>query len=174
MQDSTLRAALVPGFANYEPDVAVFEHFEDRPSFEEVDAVASPLIDRYVTGEIDEVHVAYMKFESAGRQSPATEQILPLAPQTDGGASAQTPYEYHPDAASILSDLLPRSVRLHFFQAFLDAAVSEQTARMVAMKNATDNAQEMIKDLTMLYNRSRQTLITTELSEIMGGSAALE
>ena len=77
-------------------------------------------------------------------------------------------------AASILSDLLPRSVRLHVFQAFLDAAVSEQTARMVAMKAATDNATEMIRDLTMLYNRSRQTLITTELSEIIGGTAALE
>jgi len=81
---------------------------------------------------------------------------------------------FEPDAAAILGELLPRSVRMHVFQAFLDAAVSEQTARMVAMKAATDNARDMIKSLTMLYNRSRQTLITTELSEIMGGAAALE
>ena len=83
-------------------------------------------------------------------------------------------YIYDPDAASILSSLLPRSVRLHFFQAFLDAGVSEQTSRMIAMKSATDNAFEMIRDLTMLYNRSRQTQIITELSEIIGGAAALE
>ncbi len=149
------------------------DHFEDKPTFEEVDAIASEFIERYIAGEIDELHVVYTKFKSAARQTAVSEQVLPLKQpeQADGGAPD---YIYHPDATSILSDLLPRSVRLHLFQAFLDAAVSEQTARMVAMKAATDNAGEMIKDLTMLYNRSRQTLITTELSEIIGGAAALE
>jgi F-type H+-transporting ATPase subunit gamma len=95
-------------------------------------------------------------------------------PTPDATDASDSSVIFEPDAATILADLLPRSVRIHVFQAFLDAAVSEQTARMVAMKSATDNARDMIKSLTMLYNRSRQTLITTELSEIMGGAAALE
>jgi F-type H+-transporting ATPase subunit gamma len=108
-----------------------------------------------------------------------TEQVLPLRLEAAGAAgaakgAASGDVLFEPDPATILSELLPRSVRMHVFQAFLDAAVSEQTARMVAMKAATDNARDMIKSLTMLYNRSRQTLITTELSEIMGGAAALE
>ena len=147
-------------------------HIEDRPTFEEVDGVLTPLVERYIAGEIDELHVVYTKFETAARQRPSAERVLPLDQPEAGGA--QRDYEYHPDAETLLSSLLPRSVRLHVFQAFLDAAVSEQVARMVAMKSATDNASEMISDLTMLYNRSRQTLITTELSEIIGGVAALE
>ena len=148
------------------------DEFEDRPSFEQVDGLASPLLQRYIAGDVDEVHVVYTKFETASRQSAVIERVLPL--ETPAAGEASRAYEYHPDAATILSDLLPRSVRLHLFQAFLDAAVSEQVARMVAMKSATDNASEMIRDLTMRYNRSRQTLITTELSEIIGGTAALE
>lgn len=146
-------------------------HFEDKPTFEEVNEVASDFMARYESGEIDELHVVYTKFSSAARQEAVAEKVLPLEPPQ--GKEGRD-YIYHPDAAMILRDLLPRSVRLHIFQAFLDAAVSEQTARMVAMKAATDNAVEMIKDLTTLYNRSRQTLITTELSEIIGGAAALE
>ncbi|MDJ0972937.1 MAG: ATP synthase F1 subunit gamma [Planctomycetota bacterium] len=146
-------------------------HFEDKPTFEEVNEVATDFMNRYEAGEIDELHVVYTKFLTAARQEAVVEKVLPLEPPE--GKEGRD-YLYHPDAASILRDLLPRSVRLHVFQAFLDAAVSEQTARMVAMKAATDNAVEMIKDLTMLYNRSRQTLITTELSEIIGGAAALE
>lgn len=146
-------------------------HFEDKPTFDEVNVVAGDLIARYEAGEIDELHVVYTKFHTAARQEAVCEKVLPLEPPA--GAEGRD-YIYHPDASMILRDLLPRSVRLHVFQAFLDAAVSEQTARMIAMKAATDNASEMIRDLTMLYNRSRQTLITTELSEIIGGAAALE
>lgn len=145
--------------------------FEDKPTFEEANEVASDLMARYESGEIDELWLVYTKFISTARQEAVMEKVLPLEPPS--GKEGRD-YLYHPDATTILRDLLPRSVRLHVFQAFLDAAVSEQTARMVAMKAATDNAMEMIKDLTMLYNRSRQTLITTELSEIIGGAAALE
>ena len=152
-------------------------HIEDKPTFAEVDVIASELLERYANGEIDEVHVAYTKFVSAARQTAVVEQVLPLEPPAaDEGAATglQQNFLFYPSAEQILADLLPRSVRLHVFQAFLDSAVSEQTARMVAMKSATDNAVEMIRDLTMLYNRSRQTQITTELSEIIGGAAALE
>jgi F-type H+-transporting ATPase subunit gamma len=151
--------------------------FEDKPTFAQVDEVASELLRRYEAGEIDELHVVYTKFLSSARQKPVSEQVLPLAVPTrseEKSGKATRDYIFSPDPATILSDLLPRSVRLHVFQAFLDAAVSEQTARMVAMKSATDNAFEMIKTLTRRYNRSRQTQITTELSEIMGGAAALE
>lgn len=150
-------------------------HIEDKPTFGEVDELATDYLERYEQGQVDEVHVVYTKFLSAARQRPVAEQILPLEPPTAAeadGVSRQ--YIFHPGAEEILSDLLPRSVRLHLFQAFLDAAVSEQTARMVAMKAATDNALDMIKELTRRYNRSRQTLITTELSEIVGGAAAIE
>jgi F-type H+-transporting ATPase subunit gamma len=157
------------------PVDALHRQFEDKPTFEQVDAVASDLIRRYETGQIDELHVVYTKFHSAARQQAVSEQVLPLKLQaTATGETAGGDPIFDPDPKTILSELLPRAVRMHVFQAFLDAAVSEQTARMVAMKAATDNARDMIKSLTMLYNRSRQTLITTELSEIMGGAAALE
>ncbi len=152
---------------------------EDRPTFEEVDAITDEVMERYGRGEIEEVFVVYTKFESASRQSAVCEKVLPLeTPAAEEGAASHNSsgqnYRFHPSAEEILSDLLPRSVRLHVFQAFLDAAVSEQTARRLAMKNATDAANDIIKELTMLYNRSRQTQITTELSEIIGGAAALE
>ncbi len=170
------RVASLLKYKHIAADVA-YTHIEDKPTFEEVDVIAAGLLERYAAGEIDEVHVAYTKFESAARQHAVVEQILPLEPtaleDADDGGMHQN-FTFHPSAEEILADLLPRSVRLHVFQAFLDAAVSEQTARMVAMKSATDNALEMIRDLTMLYNRSRQTQITTELSEIIGGAAALE
>lgn len=159
------------------PVETVHRQFEDKPTFEQVDAVTTDLLRRYAEGRIDELHVVYTKFLSAARQQAVAEQVLPLvlAPTAAArGPAAQQEPIFDPDPTTILSELLPRAVRMHVFQAFLDAAVSEQTARMVAMKAATDNARDMIKSLTMLYNRSRQTLITTELSEIMGGAAALE
>ncbi len=180
---------------------ALHRQFDDKPTYAQVDEIASAFLARYAAGEIDELHVVYTKFETASRQRVVSEQVLPLrlqpadpergsAATESKGATSHGPESkeskgptstapigdtiFDPDAATILSTLLPRSVRIHLFQAFLDAAVSEQTARMVAMKAATDNARDMIKSLTMIYNRSRQTLITTELSEIMGGAAALE
>lgn len=166
-------------FQGVPPD-ASHTHFEDKPTVAQVNDVAMPLIDAYARGELDEVAVAYTKFESAARQRPIVERILPFrveAGAAAGGApskAATVDYLFDPDAATILTDLIPRTVRLRIFQAFLDAAVSEQVARMTAMKSATDNAQDMIKSLGRLFNRSRQSQITTELTEIMGGAAALE
>ncbi len=159
------------------PMEASFTHFEDKPTFAQVDEVAGPLVDAYAKGELDEVAVAYTKFESTSRQRPVVERVLPFtvaAPAPGQKAGPDRDWIFDPDAATILTDLIPRTVRLRVFQAFLDAAVSEQVARMTAMKSATDNAQDMIKSLGRLFNRSRQSQITTELTEIMGGAAALE
>ena|SRR5690349_5371183 len=148
----------------------------DRPRFEQVEPIANALMDRFIRGEIASVHVAYMKFLSAGQQRPVVVQLLPLKPEGAEGAEAGPPpveYEFSPDPRQLLDELLPATVRVRLFQAFNDAAVSEQVARMVAMKAATDAAGDMIKSLTREYNRARQTQITMELLDIVGGANAL-
>ena len=147
----------------------------DRPRFDQVEPIANALIDRFVRGEIASAHVAYMKFLSAGQQRPVVVQLLPLKPEVKEGqeAAKSVEYEFSPDPQQLLDELLPATVRVRLFQAFNDAAVSEQVARMVAMKAATDAAQDMIKALTREYNRTRQTQITMELLDIVGGANAL-
>lgn len=147
----------------------------DKPRFEQVETIANALMDRFVRGEIASVHVAYMKFLSAGQQRPVVVQILPLRPEAGAGAAKAAPveYEFSPEPRQLLDELLPAVVRARLFQAFNDAAVSEQVARMVAMKAATDAAGDMIKALTREYNRARQTQITMELLDIVGGANAL-
>ena len=147
----------------------------DTPRFDTVEPVVNRLIDDFLAGRISEVHVAYMRFFSAGRQRPEIVQLLPLvqpAPAVATPARA-IEYEFRPDAATLLAELLPATVRIRLFQAFLDSAVSEQIARMVAMKAATEASEEMIKTLTRRYNRARQTHITMELLDIVGGANAL-
>lgn len=160
------------------PMANTISHIDDKVRFDEVNELATPLIERFQSGDLDELHVVYTKFLSSARQQSCCEQVLPLTREDAAEESQKTSWGretiFSPDPETILDDLLPRSVRLHVFQAFLDAAVSEQTARRVAMKVATDNAHDVIVELTRTYNRSRQAQITTELSEIMGGAAALE
>jgi len=153
--------------------------FGDDPRFDQVEPLANRLIDRFLGGEIARVDVVYMKFHSAGRQAPEVVQLLPLeAPAEQEGEAAEPPrsrieYEFSPEPQALLDDLLPASVRMRLFQCFTDAVVSEQVARMVAMKAATDAADDMIKTLTRQYNRARQTHITMELLDIIGGANAL-
>lgn len=149
----------------------------ESPRFDQVEPIANGLIDRFVAGEVSAVHVAYMKFISTSRQQPEILQLLPLAPETTeaeaAGGEFAAEYEFSPEPRALLEDLLPASVRMRLFQCFTDAAVSEQVARMVAMKAATDAAGEMITTLTRQYNRARQTHITMELLDIIGGATAL-
>lgn len=148
----------------------------DRPRFEQVEPIANALMDRFTRGEVASVHVVYMKFLSAGQQRPVAVQLLPLKPEAQEGAETGAPpveYEFSPDPRQLLDELLPATVRVRLFQAFNDAVVSEQVARMVAMKAATDAAGDMIKSLTREYNRARQTQITMELLDIVGGANAL-
>jgi F-type H+-transporting ATPase subunit gamma len=150
----------------------------DAPRFNQVEPIANGLMDRFTRGELGAVHVAYMRFLSTARQAAEVVQLLPLSSETtaNGGGSARrraVQYEFSPDPKELLAELLPATVRVQLFQCFTDATVSEQVGRMVAMKAATDAAGEMITALTRQYNRARQTQITMELLDIVGGANAL-
>jgi F-type H+-transporting ATPase subunit gamma len=164
-------------FRGIKPDQR-FTHFEDKPTFEEVDVLARRYLEDFQAGKLDRLEVAYTKFESASRQYPVVETLLPIAQlegANDGGShAAETQYEFLPSAESILDEVVPASFKAKLFKCFLDAAVSEQIARMTAMKAATENADSMISALSMAYNRARQGQITGELLEIIGGAEALE
>jgi F-type H+-transporting ATPase subunit gamma len=155
-----------------------YTHFEEKPRFDEVEVIANRYIESFIGGQIDRVEVAYVKFLNAARQTAVVETLLPLSStETDTARQpAQRPveYEFLPNAADILQELLPVSFKVRLFKCFLDAAVSEQIARRVTMKQATENADEMIKSLTRVYNRVRQAQITKEIAEVIGGAAALE
>ena len=164
---------------------STYTHFEDKPTFEEVNVIAEKYIQAYIKGETDRVMVAYQKFMSAAKQVPVVETLLPLdvsSTVTDSkenaeegkGGSRTVEYEFMPDATSILGEILPMSFKVRLFKCFLDSAVSEQIARRVAMKSATENASDMIKSISRQYNRARQSQITTEISEVIGGAEALK
>ena len=165
-------------FRKFEIDEA-FTHFEDKPSFAEVDVLAERYLQEYAAGRIDRLEVAYTRFETASNQQPTVETLLPVGElheeQVDNLSynAHETQYEFLPSAERILDEVVPICFRLRLFKCFLDAVVSEQIARMMAMKAATDNADEMIARLSMAYNRARQGQITGELLEIIGGADAL-
>jgi F-type H+-transporting ATPase subunit gamma len=159
------------------PPAEEITHIGDRPGFDQVEPLANTLMERFVRGEIASVHVAYMRFFSTSRQRPEVIQLLPLsdtaAVEDPGEATTVVEYEFSPPPRELLDELLPATVRVRLFKCFIDATVSEQLARMVAMKAATDAAEDMIRRLTLQYNRARQTQITMELLDIVGGASAL-
>ena len=159
------------------PMAVQYQQFEDKPSFEQVDEIAQKYIDLYVGGKVDQVFVCYQKFVTASRQTPVVESLLPLSsvPTASGPATGpKADYEFLPDAAEILNNLVPVAFKVRLFKCFLDAAVSEQIARRVAMKAATENAGDLIKEISRKYNRTRQANITKEISELIAGSEALK
>lgn len=156
-----------------------YTHFEDQPAFEAVAIIADRLMEEFTAGKIDRLDVVYTRFISSSKQIAAVETLLPLsAPQGDdldqNKSATSNDYEFLPSAESILEEVVPASFRVKLFKCFLDAAVSEQIARMIAMKSATENAGEIIKQLSMTFNRARQSKITQEIMEIIGGVEALE
>jgi F-type H+-transporting ATPase subunit gamma len=154
------------------PIAAHFEGFGDRPSFADVLPLARLITDDFVAGSYDRVDIAYSRFVSTLVQKPSLEQLLPVVPteDTDGVPGGQ--FLFEPNPAAFLSALLPRYVATRLFQAVLEAKASEESSRMVAMKNATENAQELIEDLTLSYNKVRQANITREMVEIASGAQA--
>jgi F-type H+-transporting ATPase subunit gamma len=151
--------------------------FEDKPEYAAVAPIGLAYLDAYAAGEIDRLDVAYTRFHGIAKQEAVAEMLLPLAPPQAAAATAKLAsdeYDFEPSAESILEELLPASFMARLFKCFLDAAVSEQVARMVAMKAATENAGGLIKNLSRQYNRARQSQITGEIMEILGGVEALK
>lgn len=163
-------------YREIEPD-ETYTHFEDKAKYEEIEVLANRYLDEYISGKLDRLDVAYTRFESASRQRPVVESLLPLGglegTDQDADDARESMYEFLPSAEGILEEIVPASFKIKLFKCFLDAAVSEQIARMVAMKSATENAGELIRQLSRDYNRARQSQITGEIMEIIGGVEAL-
>jgi F-type H+-transporting ATPase subunit gamma len=153
----------------------VFTGFTDNPTYEKAREIGSTLTNLFEDEEADEVYLVYNRFESALNQRPVVKRLLPVAEEgdeeeEDDGASYM---EYVPDAETVLKRLVPRYVETMVWQALLEGAAGEHGARMTAMKNATDNANDLVSDLTLQMNKARQAQITQEILEIVGGAEAL-
>jgi F-type H+-transporting ATPase subunit gamma len=175
---------------------ATYTNFEDKPQFSEVEVLADKYIKMYVSGSIDRLDVAFTRFISSSRQVATVQTLLPISTAdlaqagpsvrqsnsatakesgpASGHSAEPVSYEFLPDAKSILEEIVPVSFKVRLFKCFLDAAVSEQIARMVAMGGATKNADDLVKSLSRQYNRARQAQITRDLADIVGGASALK
>ena len=159
--------------------LAEFTEIPDGPRLADITPIARLVIDGYTAGEMDRVYLAYTKFISTLNQRPVIEQLLPVQPaeaddqQHEQGPTQTAGFMYEPDEEAVLADLLPRYVEVRLFQSVLESQASEQSARMVSMRNATDNANERVDDLTLALNKARQAGITREIAEIAAGAAAL-
>lgn len=166
-------------FAGYNI-LATHTDFSDNPTFVEAKVVADRLIEMYQEGTLDKAYIVFNHFKSVMEQKPTIHQLLPIkqeaiavgTEETSSAPSAE--YEFEPDPVRVLYDLLPRYVETVVLRALMESAASEHGARRAAMKNATDNAGEMIDNLTRWYNRARQAQITQEIAEIVGGASALQ
>jgi F-type H+-transporting ATPase subunit gamma len=157
------------------PIAAHFPQLGDRPSYSDVTPIARLVTEDFLEGKYDEIDVAYSTFVSTLTQRPEITPLLPIAtPQQEEGAEeANDEYLFEPSAAEVLSRLLPHFVAIDLYRAVLENQASEQSARMIAMRNSTDNANELIGDLTLVYNKTRQATITREMIEIASGAEAL-
>jgi F-type H+-transporting ATPase subunit gamma len=155
------------------PIAAFFLNYGDRPSFSDVLPLARLLTDDYLAGTYDRVDLVYAQFISTLTQRPVLETLLPIHPSQDTRGIPGNQFLFEPSPGAVLEQLLPRYVAVRVFQAVLESAASEQSSRMVAMKNATENAEELIDDLTLTYNKVRQANITREMIEIASGAQAL-
>lgn len=166
--------------------VASFDRIPDPPSFLNVTPIARVAIDLMLNGEVDQVFIGYSEFVNLVTRIPTIQLLLPLNPLetadmpgaeyvsgADIGAATSQAYTYEPSAEALLEDIVPRFTRLQLYQGLLEALASEHSARMVAMNNATDNAMELVDILTLERNKARQTAITNEILDIVGGAEAL-
>jgi len=145
----------------------------DRPQLEKLIGPVKVQLDAYIKGEIDVLYIAYTRFINTMKQEPVVEQLLPLSGELVGQGDNKWDYIYEPDAKAVVDDLLVRYVEALIYQGVAENMASEQSARMVAMKSASDNAKNVIGELKLVYNKARQAAITKELSEIVGGAAAV-
>jgi F-type H+-transporting ATPase subunit gamma len=154
------------------PLEAHFEGFGERPSFADVLPLARLITDDYLAGTYDRVDIVYSAFVSTLTQRPSMDELLPITPSEDTEGIPGNQFIFEPSASAVLEQLLPRYVATRLFQAVLESKASEESSRMVAMKNATENAEELIEDLTLAYNKVRQSNITREMIEIASGAQA--
>jgi F-type H+-transporting ATPase subunit gamma len=152
---------------------AVFTDLGDRLALTDTTPISRLVMESYTNREVDEVYLAYAKFVSTMSQQAVVEKLLPVEPAPLSG-SERSGYIYEPDAITVLGTLLPQFVDMEVYHAMLEAIASEQSARMVAMRNATDNANSLAEDLTLVMNKLRQDSITNELLDLIGGQIALE
>jgi len=153
--------------------VAEFTDMGDSPSLLDTLPISHIIIEDFTSGAIDEVYLSYTQFINTMTQQPVIEKVLPVEPAEIPPAQ-NVEYIYEPNPGVVLGGLLPRFVEMEVYHAMLEAIASEQSARMVAMRSATDNANELIDELTLIYNKARQEMITNELLDITGGAVALE
>jgi F-type H+-transporting ATPase subunit gamma len=156
------------------PMLAEFTNYGDKPSLTDASAIAQVAVDAFLNGDVDIVYVVYAKFVNMVTQQPTVVQLLPVQPptgQTDEQKAVE--YIYEPDPRTIYEALLPRYVDVLVYQALLENIASFYSAQMVAMKNATDNANDLVQDLTLAYNKARQASITTQILEVVSGANAL-
>lgn len=145
----------------------------DTPHIEKLIGVVKIMLDAYVAGEIDAIHMSYNHFINTMKQEPRMEQLLPLSGEHLGTASGSWDYIYEPDAKPVIDELLVRYIESLVYQSVVENIASEQSSRMVAMKAASDNAKSVIGELKLVYNKARQAAITKEISEIVSGAAAV-
>jgi F-type H+-transporting ATPase subunit gamma len=164
------------------PITQAYTNIDDKLTFEEFEKIPQKIMDMYIKGEIDEFFIVFTKYHSSSNQKTTIEKLLPFSINEDTEPfAAEGPetavianYIFEPQAKQILDSILPYAFKMNFFQYVLESITSEHIARRIAMKSATDSATEMIKSLTLVYNRARQAKITQEIAEIVGGASALE
>jgi F-type H+-transporting ATPase subunit gamma len=154
------------------PLEAHFEGYGERPTFADVLPLARLITDDYLAGKWNRIDIVYSRFISTLTQRPTMDELLPITPDEDTAGIPGNQFIFEPDPGTVLERLLPRYVATRLFQAVLESKASEESSRMVAMKNATENAEELIEDLTLAYNKVRQSNITREMIEIASGAQA--
>jgi len=155
--------------------IGEFTGMSERPSFIDIGPIARIVIEEFTSGRVDEVYIAYTDFVNVIRQHPTVRRILPIRAEkaTEAGTKTHAVYLYEPSPEELLASVLPRFTEVQIYQALLESVASEHSARMVAMRNASDNAEDLITNLTLAANKARQTSITKEMLDIAGGAEAL-
>ncbi len=153
--------------------VAEVTQLGDSPRLQDILGIATEVISGFRKGDYDEVYLLYSEFVNTLVQRAALRRLLPIEPPVDAQVERRVDYTYEPSQEEVLEELLPRYVEVQIYQALLESIASEHSARMIAMRNATDNSKELVKDLTLSFNKARQTSITNEVSEIASGAVAL-
>jgi F-type H+-transporting ATPase subunit gamma len=152
--------------------IAEFTSLGDNFSLDAIRPIAQVAVDEFVSGRVDSVYLIYPRFVNTLSQVPEVKQLLPIVQPEAASGTQQTEFIFEPSPAGVLEQLLPRFVEVQIYQTLLESTASEYAAQMVAMRNATDNAKDLVSELSLSYNKARQALITREVSEIAAGAAA--